>query len=158
MRATARSRTAAVRSLGWSGNAGDVAAIARALRDSDEGVRRAAAASLAELGGSEAADALAAETARVGDLELLDVVDALAWLHDERARRLARRESSATCTTDSSARSTSCRRSSASAMRPIARGWLRPRSSSLSAPPARTQTPPRRGVVSFHSPVGTPRP
>jgi hypothetical protein len=78
-------RSAAVNSLGWSGVAGGTAAVVAALGDSEPSVRKSARAALAELGGRDAADALAQNMADVADEEHLEAVQSLAWLRDPQA-------------------------------------------------------------------------
>ena len=86
-----RVRAAALRSLAWSGDGSDVPLLVRALDAADKRERQAAIAGLGELGGSVAADALAARLQLVADDELEQVVAALAWLRDRRALESARR-------------------------------------------------------------------
>jgi HEAT repeats/PBS lyase HEAT-like repeat len=79
-------RAAAISSLGWSGEIGDVAAITPATRDSERAVRMAARATLADLGGAQAADALASGLDGLEEEEeRAHAVEALAWLGDARA-------------------------------------------------------------------------
>ncbi|HTY96072.1 MAG TPA: HEAT repeat domain-containing protein [Solirubrobacteraceae bacterium] len=77
-------RVAALTSLGFSGAECDVEPVTGALEDGDESVRRAARGTLAELGGSRAADALAGTLEEVDGRELDEVIQALAWLDDPR--------------------------------------------------------------------------
>ena len=84
-------RAAAVRSLanGWS--AEDLPSALAALADPAPAVRREARAALAELGGPRAADAIARGLSEAPEDELLEPVEALAWLRDPRALGIARR-------------------------------------------------------------------
>lgn len=84
-------RAAALDSLGWSGGLKDVPVAAMALKDSERSVRKSARGVLAELGGQQAADALASTLSKTIDDELEEVVQALAWLRDARALEYARR-------------------------------------------------------------------
>jgi HEAT repeats len=83
-------RAAAIVSLGWSGGAEDVPDVIAALSDPEPPVRRSARAALAELGGREAADALARSLREVNEEERVQVIQALAWLRDPRALDPAR--------------------------------------------------------------------
>lgn len=85
-----RIRAAAWASLGWSGTRADVPAAARALADVRDRVRHAAIGALAELGGDDAADALALHLERCEGEEREETIWALAWLNDRRALPLAR--------------------------------------------------------------------
>lgn len=80
-----RIRAAAIGSLGWSGDVGDGAAVAAATRDSDQEVRIAARATLADLGGDVAAAALAGGLDVLEDDERAHAIEALAWPGDARA-------------------------------------------------------------------------
>jgi HEAT repeat protein len=86
-----RIRAAALQSLGWSGDRTDVPRAIRALRGDSAALRSAAAAALAELGGRDAADALAERLPDAAGDELEEIVGALAWLRDPRALPAARR-------------------------------------------------------------------
>jgi hypothetical protein len=87
-----RLRLAAIKSLGWSGSAHHVPALLPALDAEGFNTRVAARGALADIGGSEAADALAASLDRIDDeCERVGVIEALSWLRDPRAREGARR-------------------------------------------------------------------
>jgi HEAT repeats len=89
-------RGAAVRSLGFSGDSRDVVDVAALLDDEHPGVRSRARSALAELGGTDAADALFASVAALDLVERAEVQAALAWLNDPRdldATRAAARAS-----------------------------------------------------------------
>lgn len=83
-RSLAAVRLAAVRSLGWSGDSGDVAWLTKALADEELRVRAAARASLANIGGRMAIDALFANVGSLEPLERGDAQPTLAWLGDAR--------------------------------------------------------------------------
>ena len=86
-----RVRSAVPLGLARSGDADDTPLLAAALHDGELAVRKAARVALAELGGPAAADELAADLARARGEEYTGVVQALAWLRDERALEPARR-------------------------------------------------------------------
>jgi hypothetical protein len=79
-----RIRAAAILSLGWSGDADDVALVAATLSDDDVLVRNNARSALAALGGPLAADALGAGIEALKPDERAEAQAALAWLEDDR--------------------------------------------------------------------------
>ena len=79
-----RIRAAAILSLGWSGDADDVAFVAATLSDDDVLVRNNARSALAALGGPLAADALGAGIEALKPDERAEAQAALAWLEDDR--------------------------------------------------------------------------
>ena len=83
-------RAAVVKALGGSGGPEQVGLLTRLLRDPAEDVRREAAASLVEIGGDSAADALVAALPGESSDEQVHLICCLAELRDSRALPYAR--------------------------------------------------------------------
>ena len=77
-------RSAVLTSLGWCGEAGDVAIAAAFLGDPEAKVRAAARRALANFGGAAAVEALYGSLEAASEEEREDVQAALAWLGDSR--------------------------------------------------------------------------
>ena len=78
-------RGAAAKGLGFSGSVDDVTSVIPLLRDVDSEVRIAASGTAAELGGRQAADAVAEIIPQTQGREQIAHLEALAWLNDPRA-------------------------------------------------------------------------